>query len=501
MIAFVDHGLGQVERGETFCKALIAEQRLVHARAAWSERRIEHIVQAAQDVIGVEHGIFGNLLQPVRPVAEDIGERPREHAHLAMERGHSAEVLQRPAEMFLGELFRVLFLDQVDDAVLGPRRVGQRSERSECFGKDHRARARAAAAMRRGKGLVQIDMHRIHAEIAGADLADDGVEVRPIAIDETARRMDRVGDRLHVALEQAARIRIGNHHARDIGAKPRLERFQIDAAFGGRGNVFHLVTGEGGGRGIGPVGAFRHQDHLARIAPRFECGANAQDAAQFAMGARLRAHGDGVHAGEIDEPVSEFIDDFERTAHRVDRLQRMHVGKARHARDLFVEPRIVLHRARAQRKKTEVDRVILPRQARVMTDGFRFGQARQADRLAPLETAKPVRPAPGLRQVHTGRLDMADLEQQRLFQHQRAIAGGRIGTAHRVMAFDGCAGLPARCIGRAHASTSSSAEASVSMSSSVVVSVTATSSPFARFWLPGNRRPSDTPARTPSSAS
>ena len=219
------------------------------------------------------------------------------------------------------------------------------------------------------------------------------------------------------------------------------------------------------------------------------------------MGARLGTHGDGVHAGKIDEPVSEFIDDFERTAHRVDRLQRMNVGKARHARDLFVEPRIVLHRARTQRKKTEVDGVILPRQARVMTDGFRFGQARQADRLAPLETAKPVRPAPGIRQVHTGRLDMADLEQQRLFQHQRAIAGGRIGTAHCVMAFDGGAGLPARCIGRAHASTSSSAEASVSMSSSVVVSVTATSSPFARFPLPGNRRPSDTPARTPSSAS
>ena len=109
----------------------------------------------------------------------------------------------------------------------------------------------------------------------------------------------------------------------------------------------------------------------------------------------------------------------------------------------------------------------------------------------------------GLRfgQIHPGGFDMADLEQQRFLEHQRAVAGGGIGTAHRIVTFNGGAGLPARCIGRAHDSTSSSAEASVSMSSSVVVSVTATSSPFARFPLPGNRRPSDTPARTPSSAS
>ena len=45
---------------------------------------------------------------------------------------------------------------------------------------------------------MQVDVHRIDAEIARAHAADDGVEVRAVAIEVAAGRMDQVGDLLDV---------------------------------------------------------------------------------------------------------------------------------------------------------------------------------------------------------------------------------------------------------------------------------------------------------------
>jgi hypothetical protein len=102
------------------------------------------------------------------------------------------------------------------------RAVKGSGRRAQRFGQHHRARTRPAAAVRRGEGLVQVDVHGIDAKVAGTHLADDGVEIGAVAIDIAARRMDRVGDRLHVALEQAAGVGIGDHHPRDIRPEPRL---------------------------------------------------------------------------------------------------------------------------------------------------------------------------------------------------------------------------------------------------------------------------------------
>ena len=74
------------------------------------------------------------------------------------------------------------------------------------------------------------------------------------------------------------------------------------------GNILDPEAGEGRGRGVGAVGAFGHQHHAARVAARLERRADAQQAAQFAMRARLGRHRDAVHAGERDQPVGEFVD-------------------------------------------------------------------------------------------------------------------------------------------------------------------------------------------------
>src|SRR3546814_8346264 len=70
----------------------------------------------------------------------------------------------------------------------------------------HRPRSRPAAAMRGREGLVQDDVHRIDAQVAGTHTPDDRVEICAVAIDIAARGVNRVRDCLHVALEQAAGV-------------------------------------------------------------------------------------------------------------------------------------------------------------------------------------------------------------------------------------------------------------------------------------------------------
>src|SRR3546814_3792467 len=55
----------------------------------------------------------------------------------------------------------------------------------------HRPRSRPAAAMRGREGLVQVDVHRIDAQVAGTHTPDDRVEIGAVAIDIAARGVNR----------------------------------------------------------------------------------------------------------------------------------------------------------------------------------------------------------------------------------------------------------------------------------------------------------------------
>ena len=55
--------------------------------------------------------------------------------------------------------------------------------------------------MRGGERLVQVDVHGIDAEIAGADTSDDGVKVRAVTIEIAACRVDQISDFLDVGFK------------------------------------------------------------------------------------------------------------------------------------------------------------------------------------------------------------------------------------------------------------------------------------------------------------
>ena len=449
---------------------MVIEQDFMHARAI-AERQRHQVLQAGTHVVGVEHRVLGGLAHAVGAVRQHVAHRADEHAHLPVERAHAAERLACAI---------LRMFDQPHTIRIGDE-VRQRRKRCERGRQRHRPGARTAAAVRRRERLVQVDVHGVDAEIARPHLADNGVEVHAVGIEQRAGRVHRLGDRDDVALEQPAGVGIGDHHRRDVGAKPCLQGVNVDTAGGGGRDVLHAVAGEGGRGGIGAMRARRHKHDFALVAASLERGADAQEAAQFAMRAGLGAHRHAVHPGEVEQPERQLIDHLERALDGLLRLERVDVGEARQPSDLFVQTRVMLHRARAEREQAEVDRVILPRQARVVADGLRFAEAGKADRTRAFEPAEPRFPLREVDKIDARLLGVADLEDQRLLEHQCPVAGDGIAWALLV----GWSGGPPAGGIDGHAHTSCSAASSAAISSSVVVSVTAMTRPFLSPSAPG----------------
>ena len=81
-------------------------------------------------------------------------------------------------------------------------------------------------------------------------------------------------------------------------------------------------AGEGRGRGVGAVRGFGDEHDLAvPLAALLQRRLDAQDAAQFTVRAGLGRHRDAVHAGQLDQPDRQFVDDRQRALHGIDRLR------------------------------------------------------------------------------------------------------------------------------------------------------------------------------------
>ena len=204
-----------------------------------------------------------------------------------------------------------------------------------------------------------------------------------------------------------------------------LHLLRIDRAVGPRRHRLDPVAEQRGGRRIGAVRRIRHQHDRALLAARRERRLDRHHAAQFAMRARLRRQRDRRHAGQFAQPARQLGDQRERARHGRLRLQRMDVAEAGQPRHLLVQPRIVLHGARAERKHSGVDAVVHARQPHVVAHRLRLGEAGQAGLLA-LQAAEPRLEFLRLVDVDAGHLGAADLEDQRFLDAQRPVAGERL---------------------------------------------------------------------------
>ena len=167
----------------------------------------------------------------------------------------------------------------------------------------HRARARAAAAVRRRKRLVQVQVHHVHAEIAGARDAGQRVHVGAVHIEQGAARVQQFGNLGDARLERAERGRVGDHQRGDVVGDQVLQMLEVHLPARVGADIFHFVAGDDGGGGIGSVRRIGDQHFLARVAAAGQTGANQQQAGQFALRARGRLQGGGVHAGNFQQAL------------------------------------------------------------------------------------------------------------------------------------------------------------------------------------------------------
>ena len=113
----------------------------------------------------------------------------------------------------------------------------------------------------------------------------------------------------------------------------------------------------------------------------------------------------------------------------------MDVGQARQARHLLVQARVVLHGAGAEREDSGIDSVILLRKPGEVANDLRLGETGQAQRRGALETAQAILECGRLGKINAGATGRILLEDQRLFELQRLVAGegrdGRKRVVHR----------------------------------------------------------------------
>ena len=208
--ALVQQAFGKVHRRDAFFlfEPGRRSHELVHAAVAL--RHGQEVLDAAQQVVGVQHRVLRNGFQPIGAVGADVAVRADQDADVAEEAADAAD------------RFRTLGVQTVTLAV--ERDDGRRQVIPQLVGDADRARPGSASAMRTGKCLVRIEMHHVGAEIAGTRDAQDGVHVGAVQIDQPAAAVNPSGDLTDLPVEQSERVGIGHHQHRDVVVQFRAGR-------------------------------------------------------------------------------------------------------------------------------------------------------------------------------------------------------------------------------------------------------------------------------------
>ena len=246
--------------------------------------------------------------------------------------------------------------------------------------------------MGRREGLVQVHVDHVEAHVAGADLAQDGVQVGAVVVEQPAGLVHGGGDGLDVAVEHADGARVGQHDAGGLRADRVAQRRDVHVAVAAGGDLAHVEAGHDGRGRVGAVGGIGHQDLApGRVAAGVVVGADHHDAGELALGAGGRREGHRMHAGDDLQHVLQLMQaGHDALAVRL-RRRRMPGQKARQRRQAVAGPRVVLHRAGAERVEVRVDGKVLLRQARVVAHRLELRHLRQGRAGLAAEPRRQVR--------------------------------------------------------------------------------------------------------------
>ena len=256
----------------------------------------------------------------------------------------------------------------------------------------HRAGPGAAAAVGRGEGLVQVQVHHVEPGVAHAHLAQDGVQVGPVVVEQGVHGAQHLHDAGQVALEEPQGVGAGHHHAGHGVVQHALQGGRVHDAVPGL-DGHHLVAGDGRRGRVGAVGRVRHDDLGLRVALVGVVGGDDEHAREFAVGSGQGVQGELVHAGDLAQPAFGLVHDLQRAlgqlvAARQLGHQGVDAGEAGQPGHVLAELGVVLHGAGAQGVEIGVHPEVLAAQGREVAHHVQLRQGRHERRLG---AQKPLR--------------------------------------------------------------------------------------------------------------
>src|SRR5208283_3492843 len=149
-----------------------------------------------------EHCVLRDRPKTGGPEHADVRVRADEHPEVSVEALHPPDRSLRRAPL-------VARLRGASGA-RAPARLGHHGpgkELRELLHHAYSAGAGAAAAVRRGEGLVEVEVHDVDAHQAGPGHAENGVEVRTVAVDEAPRLVHETRDLQEIFIKETESVR------------------------------------------------------------------------------------------------------------------------------------------------------------------------------------------------------------------------------------------------------------------------------------------------------
>ena len=244
-----------------------------------------------------------------------------------------------------------------------------------------RARPRTAAAVRLREGLVQVDVDDVEAHVARPRDAHDRVQVGAVVVERRAGVVHDAGDLLDALVEEAERVRVGEHQAGDVLVRLGAQVVDVDAAALVGCDLDHLVAGHRDRRGVRAVSGVGSQHLGALLAAVLVIRARQQQPGKLAVGAGRGLKADVRQPADLGQRPLQPPHQLERALRALRRLQRVQPRVAGQRGDALVQARVVLHRARPERVEAGVEVEVATREPVVVADDLRLrdlGQLRRA---------------------------------------------------------------------------------------------------------------------------
>ncbi len=192
--------------------------------------------------------------------------------------------------------------------------------------------------------------------------------------------MHEAGDLDDVLVEHPQGVGVGEHQPGDVFVQELFEHLEVNAAARVASHQDRCVARHDNACGIGAVRRVGDEDAPGVAPVRQVMGTDDEQAGELSVGAGRGLQRRAREAGDLGQPALELVHQLERALGQRLRLIRVEAGEALEARGRLVDPRVVLHRAGAERVAAAVHAEVEARQPGEVAHEVDLAHLRQARR-------------------------------------------------------------------------------------------------------------------------